>query len=247
MIEGTRREIEYGHHRRTHRAICKWCGDNGCLACEGEIRKYEAQVTEQIKAWRPPSDLDLKRIAEIANSFYPPLSDENKRLFIAAAQMPPKLFRVERDDSDDMAALKRVFSANALQDTFADGVTPEAMEVIYRKAEQERVMQRIRKMRQVPMRRVPGPIAGAFYFPPKNLLDFFPADLYIVPSHPNSFPASRGKRGYWHFNQKISWQKSVKSISITALKPVKWFRVNFVRKTVGHVLRLIHVRANSSS
>lgn len=154
MIEGTRREIEYGHHRRMIGAICKWCGDSGCLACESEIRKYEAGVTEQIKAWRPSSDLDLKRVVEIANSFFPPLSDENKKLFIAAVQMPPQLFRAQRDDPDDLESLRRIFGANALQDTFSNGVTPEAMEVIYRKAEQERVMQRIRKMRQVPMRRV---------------------------------------------------------------------------------------------
>lgn len=129
--------------------ICKWCGDRGCLGCEGEIRKNEAEVTERIKSWKPPSEETIKFIATFAKS----LSEEQKRLFIAACKMPPELFRVEKDDPDDLAALKRVFGANALQSTFADGVTPEAMEVIYRKAEQERVMQRLRKMRQVPVKR----------------------------------------------------------------------------------------------
>ena len=133
--------------------ICQYCFDAGCLACENEIRKHEAQVTEHIRNWRPLTEKEISRIVAIANSFHPPLGDDDKRLLITAAQMPPQLFRCERDDQDDVAALKRVFGANALQETFTDGVTPAAMEIIYERAEKERILQRLRKMRQVPARK----------------------------------------------------------------------------------------------
>lgn len=138
----------YNRHRGTY--ICKWCFDAGCLACESEIVKYEKGVTERIRTWQPPSEKMVQAIIAIASSFQPPLSAEDKKLFIAACQLPPKLFVAERGSDADMEALKRVFGYNALQTTFANGVTPEAMEAIYKNAERERIAQRLRKMRHVP-------------------------------------------------------------------------------------------------
>lgn len=74
------------------------------------------------------------------------LAFEDRQDFLLAAAMPPKIFCWEKGDEADRQACMRLFGHDVLQTTFANGVTPEAMKVIYEKAERERINQRLRRM-----------------------------------------------------------------------------------------------------
>ena len=129
--------------------ICKFCRDDGCLACEGEIIRYEKEITRQIRDWKP---LDEK-MCGITETISRSLEPEAAKTFLMAVNMPPKLFCWENGDEADRQAFARIFGAAALEANFANGVTPEAMEEIYKKAERERVNQRLRRNPKIPKAR----------------------------------------------------------------------------------------------
>lgn len=111
---------------------CKFCFDRGCLACEGEIRKREAAKTEAIRNWRPPSEEGVAFLQSLVGHFG--ATPEQAEAVVAAAQMPPPLLVVGKND---LEALKNVLGADALEAAFSeDG---GGMEEILERAEGARI------------------------------------------------------------------------------------------------------------
>ncbi|MCP3965616.1 MAG: hypothetical protein GY718_04570 [Lentisphaerae bacterium] len=126
-------------------SYCKWCHGRGCLACDGERKKHEAEKTELLKNWRPPSDEDvslaknlLRQLQETSSGI--DMSDEELE---ARIRMPEPIATIKTDNEGDMELAKSLIGLKALQSIAEEtGGDPQAFnEQLLKNAEEFRIKQ----------------------------------------------------------------------------------------------------------
>lgn len=96
---------------------CKFCHGRGCLACDGERKKYEAAKTEKIKNWQPPSDESVSFMKSILGQIQsstpgPRMTEEELE---ARVRMPEPVMSIKFEDTDDLELAKNFIGAEVLQ------------------------------------------------------------------------------------------------------------------------------------
>ena len=124
---------------------CNFCHGRGCLACDGERKKYEAARTESIKNWQTPSDDSISFMKSILGGLQsqspgPRMTEEELE---ARVRMPQPIATIKFDNEGDLELAKEFIGAEALQKMSedADGEPQKFHSQFLEKAEEFRIEQ----------------------------------------------------------------------------------------------------------